>query len=218
MNRLLDSILYKRYPNLYRYRHTKNMSEWSCCGDGSFSLIDVMSQLIVKHAPCAYATKVKRGRSGISFECNIKDDYTDGVKLAGETLSNYLCDLCGAPGTEDQSYKLDFDVIRCKEHISDQHIFLDYDLVSFDCLKDKPAWSRNVSILNTLVYWEINNKRSRTFYVSIDQNNQIVIKFLGKTDFIRGLADVFAGYCNRIDERTGKVLCNQPPLSNLKVI
>jgi hypothetical protein len=219
MNRLLDAILCSRYSNLYRYRDNKTICKWwSYCGDGAFSLLDVMSNLIVKHNPDTFATKVIRRHGGIIFECSNQDEYMNGVSIAGETLSNYICNICGAPGTEDQKFQSGIDVIRCNDHISNQCEFIDYDFISLDCLKDKPAWSRNISILSTLINCEVNNKKSRKFRVIIDENNQMTIKFSSKSDFIRGIADVFACYCNRIDERTGKVLCNQQPLSNLEII
>lgn len=218
MNRLLDSILCNRYPFLYQYRDTKTVTQWACCGDGAFSLIDVMSTLIVNHNPTVFATKLKRQHGGIVLECNQQDHYINGVCMAGETLSNYICDLCGAPGTEDKSYSFGIDVIRCKNHISHESEIVDYSFFSCDILKDKPAWARYVSVLSTILYWEVNNERHRSFHVVIDDKNQLLIKFSMKNDFSNGIADVFAGYCNRIDAQSGEVLRNKPPLSNLKEV
>lgn len=191
------------------------MSQWSNCGDGSFCLIDVTSYLVAKHNPNVFVTKLQREHGGINFECSINDEYIIGARMAAETLSNYLCEICGAPGIEDQH---GFDGIKCRDHASDQHHFMENDFLDIECLRDKPAWSRNISIFSSLVSWEVNNKRCSKFRVTIDRNKQIAVRFSVKTDFTQGITDVFVNYCNRIDAESGKILCNQPPLRNSKSI
>lgn len=194
------------------------MCQWSCCGDGTFSLIDVMSNLIAKHNPDVFATKLGRMHGGIVLQCNIQDNYINGVCMAGETLSNYICDLCGAPGTEDQSLNYGVEIIRCINHQSNKSEIIDYSFFSHDCLKDKPALARYISVLSTILLWEVNNERHRKFHVAINENGEVEINLATRTDFTSGLADVFVCYCNRIDPNTGKVLCNKPPFSNIKPV
>lgn len=218
MDRLLDSILCARYEGFYRYRHRKDIFEWSYCGNGAFTIIDVMSSLIVNHNSSVFATKLIRQHGGIVLQCNIQDAYINGVSMAGETLSNYLCDICGAPGTEDKIFSYGVDVIRCKNHITNNSEIIEYDFVFFDCLENKPAWSKYISLLSTILFWEVNNERHRKFNVVINENNHMEIKFPVITDFTRGISDVFIEYCNRIDAETGNVLRNRPPLSNLRAV
>lgn len=218
MDRLLDSILCARYADFYRYRHRKNIFKWSYCGNGTFTIIDVMSSLIVNHSSNAFATKLIRQHGGVVLQCNIQDDYINGVSMAGETLSNYVCEICGAPGTEDKSCSYGVEIIRCKNHITNNSEIIDYDFVVFDCLEKKPAWSKFISLLSTILLWEVNNERHRKFHVAINENGEVEINLATRTDFTSGLADVFVCYCNRIDPNTGKVLCNKPPFSNIKPV
>jgi len=138
--------------------------------------------------------------------------------MAGETISNYICDVCGAPGSEDKSSDFGVDIIRCKKHINKDYNVIDYDFLSLDCLRNKNAWSKYIYILKIILEWEVNNKRLRKFHVKVNDDNRIEIKLATKTEFTEGIVGVFENYCNRIDSYSGSVLPGKTLLSCLVAI
>lgn len=215
MNKLLVSILCNRYPRLYGSNGEASI-KWSLCGDGAFSLLDVMSILIVEHDSSLFVTGIKRTRGGLVVECNKQDEYIKGVTMAVETISNYICLICGSPGTEDLNVNLDYEVIKCKKHLSHEYTAIDYWITKFECLRNKPAWSRYITILRSLLLHELDEEWDRKFNVRVNTKHEIEITLSESNDFAQAMADVIAGYCNRVDCRSGEVLRNKPPLCNLR--
>ena len=215
MNRLLVTILCHRYPNLYRDNKLTTL-KWLLCGDGVFSLLDVMSILIVEHDSSIFVTNIKRTRGGLVIECNEQDAYIKGVLMTVETLSNYICIICGALGTEDLNVNLDYEVIKCKKHLSHEYTAIDYWITGFKCLTNKHAWSRYITILRSLLLHELDKEFDRKFNIRVNAKHEIEIMLSESNDFAQAMTDVIAGYCNRIDCRSGEVLRNKPPLRNLR--
>lgn len=84
MNKKLDEQLCQSYPSLYRGRHNKTvptlMGRGFECGDGWYTLIYVISELLTKHDPGIYAVQVKEKFGGLRFYHNGGNDYSLGIE------------------------------------------------------------------------------------------------------------------------------------------
>jgi hypothetical protein len=210
MNKYLDSILCDKYPDFYRYRDIdvdkSMMYEGFCCEDGWFTLIHVMSELIVKHDHNNYAIQIKKSPCGLRFVCSNQDEYLWGVQIAGETLSNYICDTCGSLVPIDTNF--DNNTERCIDHINVNHNDDNKDSPDIDYLKFGSAWTQMIAIFKKLLEWNYENKSDggRTFFINVNQEHQLYFQTTSNDEVVRGIADVIACYCNCIDERSGKVI------------
>jgi hypothetical protein len=209
MNEKLDEQLCQDYPGLYRGRH--NLTERSLmgrgfeCGDGWYTLIDVISELLTKHNPETYAVQVKEKFGGLRFYHDGCDDYTLGVQMTAETLSNYICEICGAPGLLNDNDG--WWSTRCEEHTRG-HLDTDNHNVDISGVADLglgAAWSRLAAILKSSADWhtEHNGRPAVTFFIS-KENGRLMIKSSNNDEFTKGMIDIITGYANRIDENNGR--------------
>lgn len=212
MNEKLAEQLCQKYPNLYRGRHSKTvhtlMGRGFECGDGWYTLIDVVSELLTKHSPETYAVQVKEKFGGLRFYHNGRDDYTFGIEMTAGTLSSYICEICGAPGIlhdNDGWWST-----RCDKHASENLAVDNRDDVDINCVADLhlgAAWSRLAAILKNSAAWhtEHNGRPAVTFCIS-RTDGRLVIKSSNDDEFTNGMVDIIAGYANRIDEYSGIVI------------
>ena len=105
MNRELEKILYRDFPNLYRGRKMSIMENLMPfgfeCNDGWFQLIYDLSYHITKISPEAIATQVKEKLAGLRFYVDDDSDASDEVYDLTEDyerLSVKICERCGEPG------------------------------------------------------------------------------------------------------------------------
>lgn len=211
MNKEFDEQLCQKYPGLYRDRHGDMKSTLMCwgfeCGDGWFALIDVISELLTKHNPTICAVQVKEKLGGLRFYHNGGDDYTMGVQITAETLSKYICEICGAPAllnSDDGWWST-----RCDEHAS-ENLAVDNRDVDVSCVADLrlgAAWSRLCAILKNSAHWhtEHNGRPASTFFIN-KSNGRLLIKAFSDDQLTAGMVDIIAGYANRIDENSGMVI------------
>jgi hypothetical protein len=211
MNKKLDENLCKKFPNLYRGRHSKTvhtlMGRGFECGDGWYTLIDVISELLTTHNPETYAVQVKEKFGGLRFYHSNRDDYTSGIEMTAGTLSNYICEICGDPG-----FLNDNDgwwSTRCEEH-ANEHLGSDNQNVDISGVADLglgTAWARLVAILKNSAAWhtEHNGRPDVTFCIS-KESGRLVIKSSNDDEFTNGMVDIITGYANRIDEYSGMVI------------
>ncbi|MGZ4958904.1 MAG: hypothetical protein ACXV7J_06610 [Methylomonas sp.] len=213
MKRELDEQLCHKYPSLYRDRNgdmRKTLMCWGFeCGDGWYTLIDVMSELISKHAPEAYAEQIKEKFGSLRFYHQCGDNYTFGVEMAGDSLSQTVCEECGAPALLNNDEGCWF--TRCVEHTSNYVVSdnLQTDISSVAGLGLGQAWSRLVVMLLNSAEWHTkkNGMPEAAFQIS-KINGRLDIKCSGGNEMTVGMVDLIAGYANRIDEHSG--LINTP--------
>lgn len=212
MNKKLDEQLCQKYPRLYRGRHSTTertlMGRGFECGDGWYTLIDVVSELLTKHDQGIYAVQVKEKFGGLRFYHSGGDNYTLGVEMTAETLSKYICELCGAPGflNSDSGWWS----TRCDEHASENLAVDNRDDVDISGVEDLglgAAWSRLAVILKGSANWhtEKNGMPEAEFQIA-KQNGRLVIQLTGGNLMTTGMVDMIAHYANRIDEHTGLVV------------
>ena len=103
----LEKILYERYPEFFLQRSwpmAKTNMVWGCATeDGWFSLIDAVANLLTNHArdlghPVPQAKQVKEKFGELRIYLNAYDEFANGIVLAAETLSKWICELTGRPG------------------------------------------------------------------------------------------------------------------------
>jgi hypothetical protein len=211
MNKELDEQLCQSYPSLYRGRHSSIerslMGRGFECGDGWYTLIDVISELLMTHNPETYAVEVKEKFGGLRFYHNNRDDYALGIEMTAGTLSSYICEICGAPGflNDEDGWRS----TRCDAHASGQldHDDLDVDRSSVADLGLGAAWSRLVAILKESAAWhtEKNGMPEAEFHIA-KENGPLMIQLTGGNRMTAGMVDLIAQYANRIDENTGVVV------------
>lgn len=208
MNKALDEQLCRHYPSLYRGRHSHSeptlMRRGFECGDGWYTLIYVVSELLTKHDPGIYAVQVKEKFGGLRFYHNSRDDYTLGIELTAGTLSSHVCEICGAPGflNDNEGWWS----TRCDAHASG-HLDTDNQDVDISGVAELglgAAWSRLVAILRESADWhtEKNGMPKAEFQIA-KENGQLMIQMTGGNAMTAGMVDLIAHYANRIDECSG---------------
>jgi hypothetical protein len=206
MNEKLEEQLYQRYPSLYRKKFLYGFS----CGDGWYTLIDVISELLTKHDQGIYAVQVKEKFGGLRFYHNGGDNYTSGVRRVAEMLSNHICEVCGAQGFLNRN--VGYWSTLCAEH-RDKNSTVDHPEVDISGVADLglgAVWSRLAVILKESAnqYTEHHRCPSVTFSIS-KENERLVIKPSTDDELIAGMVDIVVGYANRIDECSGAVVVNK---------
>jgi hypothetical protein len=211
MNKELDERLCQRYPGLYRGRHNPTertlMGRGFECGDGWYTLIEVISDLLTTHNPETYAVQVKEKFGGLRFYHSDRDDYTLGIEMTAGTLSSSICEICGAPGFLND--EAGWWSTRCEEHASghldsENH---DVDISDVADLGLGAAWSRLAAILQASAEWhtEKNGMPEAKFQIA-KENRRLRIQWTGGNRMTAGMVDLIAHYANRIDENTGLVV------------
>lgn len=211
MRKELDDQLCRKYPGLYRDRYADKQSamHWGFeCGDGWFTLIDVISGLLIKHDPDIFAMQVKEKSGSLRFyHSGGKDGYALGIEMTAEILSKMICEVCGAPALLNNDSS--FWATRCAEHTSEYLLSddLQIDTSSVANLDLGKAWSQIVVMLQESAdfHSKQNGMPEATFQIS-KENGKLVIKFTGGDEMTSGMVDIVAGYANRIDEHAGLVV------------
>jgi len=211
MNAELDETLCRKYPTLFRYRHEISemslMNEGFACGDGWYVLLDVISELLTKHNPDTFAIQIKEKLGSLNFYDSDTSDYSVGVEVTANTVSKYVCDICGAPGVLNRN-ESDWLATRCDEHKPENSATdnCDLDLSDVAHLKMGKAWSRLAAILQELADWftEQNGMPAAHFFINVDKKGQLNIQYSRGTEITRGLVDLIVGYANRIDQDSGR--------------
>jgi hypothetical protein len=214
MNKQLDEQLCQSYPGLYRGRHTKAghtlMGRGFECGDGWYTLIYVISELLTKHDPGIYAVQVKEKFGGLRFYHNGGNDYSLGIEMTAGTLSSYICEICGAPGflNDNEGWWS----TRCEEH-GRGHLDTDNqddDISGVADLGLGAAWSRLAVILKSSADWhtEKNGMPEAEFQIA-KENDRLVIQLTGGNLMTAGMVDMVEYYANRIDEDTGLIVTGE---------
>lgn len=214
MNKKLDEQLCQKFPNLYRGRHNKTiptlMGRGFECGDGWYTLIYVISELLTKRNPDIYAIQVKEKFGGLRFYHNGRDDYTLGIEMTAGTLSSYICEICGAPGflNDNEGWWS----TRCENHASG-HLDSENQDVDRSCVAELglgAAWSRLAAILKNSADWhtEKNGMPKAEFQIAME-NGHLMIQMTGGNAMTAGMVDMVEYYANRIDERSGLVIIGE---------
>lgn len=102
----LDELLCRRYPELFRDRHGDRQKTSMCwgfaCDDGWFALIDVLCAEIMRHGArtgrSVVAVQVKEKLSSLRVHVRGGDDFIAGLCSMALTLSESICEACGAIG------------------------------------------------------------------------------------------------------------------------
>lgn len=211
MNAELDEALCSKYPALFRYRNVISedslMNEGFACGDGWFTLIDVISDLLTKHKPDVFAIHIMEKLGNFIFYNSDTSDYSTGVEMAADRVSKYVCQICGAPGV------LNFDAnsrraVLCEEHEPEDLLAdnFDIDVSGVAHLNLGKAWLRLAAILLEFADWltEQNGMPAATFFITISKDGQLHIEFVGGNERTEGMVDLIVGYANQIDQDSGR--------------
>jgi hypothetical protein len=211
MNDELDAALCRKYPDLFRYRYVISedslMNEGFLCGDGWFTLLDVISDLLTKHNPDVFAIDIREKLGNLIFYNSDTSDYSAGVEMAADRVSKYVCWICGSPGV------LNIDGNGCRATLCEVHEpedlltdNSDIDVSGVAHLKLGKAWSRMAAILQEFADWltEQNGMPAATFFISISKDGRLHIEFAGGNERTEGMVDLIVGYANRIDQDSGR--------------
>lgn len=101
----LDRALCERHPALFADRHTptSGMAWGFACGDGWFSLLDVLCESLQAEtdqhgAPQLVARHAKEKFGGLRFFAPGASPRQRAMIELAQRLSQRTCELCGAPG------------------------------------------------------------------------------------------------------------------------
>jgi hypothetical protein len=104
MHEQLDALLCMRYPAIFSAEGSVDQRLFGFdCGDGWFLLIDGACELIQRHIESdgtqqLRALQVKQKFGGLRFYYQHGSDYAAAVVDLTESLSPYICEICGALG------------------------------------------------------------------------------------------------------------------------
>lgn len=210
MNDELDAKLCHKYPGLFRYRTMRSdkslINEGFLCGDGWYTLIDVISELLTKHNADTYAVQIKEKLGSLSFYNSDTSGYASGVEMTANTVSKYICEICGEPGILNSNAH-GWRATLCDEHEPENLLTdnPDLDISEVADLKLGAAWSRLAVILKKSADWhtEKNGMPATTFFICISKDGQLHIEFVGGNEMTKGMVDLIAGYANRIYQDSG---------------
>lgn len=212
MKKELDNYLCSKYPTLFRDRHA-NPKQTAMCwgfavGDGWFTLIDVMSELISAHSADIVAAQVKEKFGTLRFYHDGGDRYTAGVEMAGEVLSKRVCEVCGMQALI-QNNDSHWSGTLCNQHANEHSDKFEFkpDFARVAVLGLGKAWSTLVILLLELCDFNIDHNGMHETLLSVEkENDRLVITHTGGNDFAAGMIDFFMTYANRIDEHDGRFI------------
>lgn len=104
MNKKLEQKLFDAYPKIFAQKDLNVQQTAMCwgiqCGDGWYTLIDVLCEMIqnhVDHTKCAQveATTVKEKFGQLRFYTHGGDDITQAFEYFALLMSINTCELCG---------------------------------------------------------------------------------------------------------------------------
>lgn len=208
MNKSMDSILCKKYPSLYRDRHADPKITLMCwgfeCGDGWWTLIDVISELMTKHNPDITAIQIKEKFGTLRFYHAPVDDYSLAVENAAEMLSTLICEVCSAHAKRRANDGWISSL--CDEH-NDNYV-AEYNSLQkisrVELFGLGKFWSDMMHKLIELCVLNADQNNMPSALINAEKiNNKLVITAVGGDDFIKGAVDIFTAYANRVSEHTG---------------
>jgi hypothetical protein len=110
MNRLLETRLASRWPEIFRGRGrpiSESLMAFGCDhGDGWFALLDALCETLTNHARARgrlppEAIQIKEKYATLRFYIGAGgDDFDDGAISMAEDLSGRICEVSGLPGRE----------------------------------------------------------------------------------------------------------------------
>lgn len=204
----LDEQLCKRYPSLYRDRHADPKITLMCwgfeCGDGWWTLIDVVSKLMAEHNAEITAIQVKEKFGTLRFYHGPVDDYSIAVEHAAAVLSSIICEICSAPAR--RNYDSGWISYLCKEHnnnyLAEENSSTNTSKTSMYGLGQ--FWEEMMfKLIEVCTLHAEQNDMPATLINAKNIDNKLVIDFVGGDDFIKGAVDLFGAYANRVNEVTG---------------
>ena len=102
MRPVLETLLCRRYPDLFRQTELPMTETCMCWGfthhDGWFAIIDALAETISEIDPEAEATQVKEKFGTLRFYCDATSDPADEAITAAEHFSGRVCEESGALG------------------------------------------------------------------------------------------------------------------------
>jgi hypothetical protein len=207
MKKELDEKLCRTYPALYRDRHGDKMRTLMCwgfdCEDGWYPLIDTVSILLTRHNSEIVAQQVKEKTGSLCFYHVPCSDYTNGVELMAEVVSETVCEICGAPGAV--YYANHWLSTRCEAHAKPQHLAGEKE--QFDAVPVFGlglGWSRLVMLLQHQAKWDTEqNACPQASFQVTKVNGRLRIELTGGNAETQGMVDFIVHYAGLIDEQTG---------------
>ncbi len=208
----LDALLCRKYPGLFRCRNenveNSLMRRGFECGDGWYTIIDVVSELLVKNNPETFAVQVKQKLGSLSFYHSDSTKYSRGVEMMANSLSKYICETCGVPGRLNSDV-YGFWATLCQLHATKKLATdnRDVDVSEVAELGIGLAWSRLVVILKKSADWHTEkNRMAEVWFDVFKLDGRLVIEYEGGDERLRGMVDLIVGYAKRIDEDSGVVV------------
>lgn len=121
MSPQLSSLLYERYPNIFKSHISpeSRMSDGFVCGDGWFELIDALCESLQfdidnNGTPQIVARQVKEKLGMLRFYVGKVTEEQNGMISFAQSFSGRICEICGKPGKTQNVGN--YIATRCAEH------------------------------------------------------------------------------------------------------
>lgn len=208
---ILQNLLHQEYPTLYTNRPNSKKTVFEC-GDGWFTLIDTVSDLIVKRSSITFIEQIK-GTYG-SLSVNISGyapadyDYIFGIASMSYWLSQIICEKCARKGTMFNTFGV---TARCELHDNGHrhHILCDETAdLPFQMKISGSMWRLMILEFYHLIqlHIESNDMPNVDIRCADKVNDKLSIEFTGGDEVTHGMLALLSAYAARIDEKTGDVL------------
>ncbi len=212
MQKKLNLLLINKYPTLFQTQLKDSpipVFAGCSCGDGWFTLIDILSELIVARSQEAVATHVKINRLGyLIFRTAGYDDRKDynyifGLINMAYSLSELLCEECGENG-----YQCINSTAKCEQHGG---VYLHFEKLPkppFAITGIGTMWSNMLINLYHQIDMHVktNGMPKVTYHCVEKRDGKLVIDYGGGDDTTHAMVALLLSYAAKVDEETGKIL------------
>lgn len=214
MDKPLDQHLYETYPELYRDRFgspTQTLMCWGFeCGNGWFPLLDSISTLLTNQCrdqsiASANVIQVKEKFGSLRFYFNGGDAFCEGVVDMAESMSEQLCEICGAPGEINRLNG--WLACYCPKHLPSGNQLATHHQNPELLYGLGGGWSRLVGALEKLINWDVEKNDMPPVQLSLLQTcDQLKLTFSGGDLKTHGMVALVNHYSRLIDPNSGELL------------
>jgi len=209
-------LLIDKYPTLYtddcQDAEETVKQRGFYCGEGWFTMIDTLSELIVERSPTCIATLATEAGGTLEFDIiNFKEedcDYLFGLINFAHCLSRQICCVCGKQGWMFNSSSM---IALCADHCHDTY----KSIVPEACIpiptiiqSTGTMWHQMIINLlqETLFHQRENEMPVVDFEPPFKNNGQLQISYRGGNEVTDGMTDLLVAYAKKVDEETGEII------------
>ena len=208
-------LLIRKYPTLYTdncqdAKKTVKQRGFNC-GDGWFTLIQTLSELLIERSPTCIATLAEETYGTLDFEItNYKAedyDFLHGLTTFARCLSRNICYTCGKQGWMFNSGGM---MAFCQEHCFDTYSAFEPEaVIAIPITINGMGLMFHQMIINLYqlaIYHQVNKMPTVHFNQPFKKNGELQILYQGGNQIMSGMVELLLAYSKKVDEKTGEII------------